>query len=108
MNSVISHIEYLLTRHDCVVVPGFGGFLLQQQTAKFDKYGNITPPSKGISFNAGLNHHDGLLANSIMEDYMISYNEANSVISDFVLSLRNNITIEKNYKFGHLCSFLFN
>ena len=29
MLELVRHIEYLLTEHDCVLVPGLGGFVLQ-------------------------------------------------------------------------------
>ena len=108
MNSVISHIEYLLTCHDCVVVPGLGGFVLQHQSASFDKFGNIRPPHKNISFNSGLSHNDGLLAGSIMDDYAISYNESVALITDFVLSLKGCLSSDSEYTFGSIGSFRLN
>ena len=87
MNSVISHIDYLLTRQYYVFVPGSGGFVIQHQSALFDKFVTICTPHRDISFNLGINHNDVLFAGSIFEDYALSYNDSLSFISVFVLSL---------------------
>ena len=31
-----AHIHYLLYHHDCVTVPGFGAFLVEQKEAYYD------------------------------------------------------------------------
>lgn len=100
MNGLISHIEYLLTQHDCVIIPGFGGFVLRNQSAIFAADGNIIPPCKVVAFNPALTHNDGLLANSISLAKHISFNEAMILIESEVHSLqmrlRQGLTEELN------------
>ncbi len=61
-------ISELLYRHDCVIVPGFGGFVSRSHSAGFNKGNNLLfPPAKHILFNRNLIHNDGLLITSLME-----------------------------------------
>ena len=36
MNNLFKHIEYLLLRNDCVIVPGFGAFIATNLPARID------------------------------------------------------------------------
>ena len=55
MLELVRHIEYLLTEHDCVLVPGLGGFVLQYVPARFSEdRKSIQPPGKQITFNSSL------------------------------------------------------
>lgn len=55
-------IIQLLLRHNCVVVPGFGGFVAKQVAAEIDlDKGLIAPPKKALLFNRFLLTDDGLL-----------------------------------------------
>ena len=40
----------LLLQHNCVIIPGFGGFVTQAVGAKVDKTKNIIIPPKNPSF----------------------------------------------------------
>ena len=45
----------LLLRHNCVVIPTFGGFVAGQTSATFDaSKGTILPPRKSLLFNKQL------------------------------------------------------
>ena len=44
MERLSIHIEYLLLRHDCVVVPGFGAFINARSEARVDsESGQVYP-----------------------------------------------------------------
>lgn len=52
----------LLLRHNCVIVPAFGGFVANQTSASIDyKTGTMFPPKKSLLFNRQLINNDGLL-----------------------------------------------
>ncbi|MBC2838274.1 SPOR domain-containing protein [Robiginitalea sp. SC105] len=71
------HIESLLYRYQCVVVPEFGAFLTQIKPAYLQKDSNtFYPPSKVLSFNAQLRSNDGLLVSHIAQAEKMSYEEA--------------------------------
>ena len=57
-------ITNLLYDHDCVTIPGFGSFIINESSAKYiDKENKFYPPGKYVSFNPLIKTNDGLLAN---------------------------------------------
>lgn len=79
------HISDLLYCFDCVIIPEFGGFVANYQSAKLDPVKQVLhPPHKGILFNKNLTHNDGLLANQIAKHDNRTYDEANGIIRDYV------------------------
>ena len=79
-------VKELLHEQDCVIVPGFGGFVCNTEYAKIDQVTHvINPPSKHIIFNQNLKTNDGLLANRISEKLKISYTEAILMIEENVI-----------------------
>jgi hypothetical protein len=82
---VLQYISELLLHHDCVIVPGFGGFIATHVPAGIQPVVNsFAPPRKEILFNAALTHNDGLLATYIAQKEHISYPEALVLINKFV------------------------
>ena len=52
MFTVEELIGDLLLRHNCVIVPSFGGFVAKQSSATIDyKNGVMLPPGKSVMFN---------------------------------------------------------
>ena len=82
MLTIVRHIEYLLEHNDCVVVPGFGAFIGNIQSAKEDTTGQLLPPCRVLGFNNAITHNDGVLANSIMRRDGVSYEKAVSINDD--------------------------
>ncbi len=77
----------LLLRHNCVVVPGFGGFVARTATAKLDlASGVIYPPKKSLLFNKQLINNDGLLISTLANEQAISFTEAASQVEECVNS----------------------
>ena len=75
--SIQKHVFELLKHHDCVIITGLGGFILNHRPAYINEITNkIHPPSKNISFNKNLSNNDGLLANYVANIEDISYDEA--------------------------------
>ena len=90
---VTAFIRELLFGHDCVIVPGFGGFIGNYTPARIDKNsGTFTPPVKQISFNRNLNHNDGLLIGKISESANINYGDSRILVEDFVSDLRKRLS----------------
>ena len=97
------HIEILLLNNDCVIVPGYGGFMAHHVTARRDENdGSILPPMRTIGFNQKLILNDSLLAQSYVEAYDISYPDAMRRIEDEVRELRQRIDIDGQYEFRDL------
>lgn len=75
------YIAELLRKHNCVVLPDFGGFVANVESAKIDAYkGKITPPFKSILFNSHLRNNDGLLADYVGKTQGYSYANAVSFV----------------------------
>ncbi len=79
------HISNLLYHHDCIIIPGFGGFVANQRAAFLNPaHHTFSPPSKKIAFNSSLRISDGLLANHISKKMNVNYKEAGAMIDEFV------------------------
>lgn len=78
------YIQNLLYRHDCVIVPEFGGFIAKQIGARIENESNFFPPSKQLGFNANLKHNDGLLINEVAAAEGIDFNQAKQQIHSAV------------------------
>lgn len=67
----------LLLRHNCVIVPTFGGFVAQSTNAVVDmRNGVMLPPSKSVLFNRQLLNNDGLLIQYLAEKHDESFDAA--------------------------------
>ena len=90
MKNIFSHIAYLLTKHECVIIPGFGALVHSNVPAKDTMDEDIfSPPFILLGFNSELKHNDGILADSIKKEQKISYNEASKIVSDFSVKLND-------------------
>ena len=71
----------LLLRHNCVIVPSFGGFVAKQVSAKIDfESGKMFPPSKSLLFNKQLINNDGLLISELAQANKWSYEQASATV----------------------------
>ncbi|MBX2971649.1 MAG: SPOR domain-containing protein [Flavobacteriales bacterium] len=74
-------LHHLLFEHDCVIVPGWGGFLAQYRPARLDETRQlIHPPSKEVGFNRHLLRNDGLLTDHLAQRDGIGFAAANALI----------------------------
>lgn len=89
------HIQYLLTSHDCVIVPGWGAFIVNYDAARFTSDGVICAPSKTITFNPALLHNDGMLAGSLIRSYGYSYDLACQKIEDEVDTMKHVLAVNR-------------
>lgn len=80
---ISTHIKELLYRYECVILPGFGAFLTQYQTARIDGDNNFFPPGKTLSFNRQLQTNDGILANYLATVEGYSYELALQKIRNY-------------------------
>lgn len=106
MFSIIEHIEYLLTCHDCVVVPGWGAFIANYREARYDETREMLErPLRWIGFNANVSHNDGLLAQSLMRREGLTYEQAMSFIADSVATFRQQLAMDCEVSMGRLGYF---
>jgi len=106
---ITAFIRELLFSHDCVIVPGFGGFIGNYTPARIDKStSQFFPPVKLISFNRNLNHNDGLLVGRVSEFSKVNYGDARSLVDDYVGSIRKKLEKGEKVVFDHIGSFTNN
>lgn len=105
MNPMIAFIEHLLYTHDCVIIPHFGGFVLNTQDFKLDDEQVIHPKSKWVAFNERLQSDDGLLATSWAKENGISQKQAFAAVHQFGQTLSAQIKADKQFQFGNIGVF---
>jgi hypothetical protein len=106
---ITAFIRELLFGHDCVIIPGFGGFIGNYTPARIDKISNtIYPPVKQISFNRNLNHNDGLLVGRISESAKMNYADARQLVEEYVDNLRARLSEGEKVIFENIGSFINN
>lgn len=104
MEKIAIHIKKLLTQHEYVVIPGFGGLVIQQMSATISD-NRIIAPLATIGFNALMTQNDGLLAIEIARNENISYRDALKVVSLEVEKLTSALKAGENVWLGELGSF---
>lgn len=101
MTELAKHIEILLLNNDCVIIPGFGGFMTHHKPSVYIEEESIfLPPSRTLGFNPQLRINDSLLAQSYVEAFDISYPEALQRIDNEVRELKQTIEAEGSYEFS--------
>ena len=96
----ITHlISELLYKHDCVIVPHFGGFVARNYSSSFSKGNHLLfPPTKQIIFNKNLVHNDGLLISAFMEKNAASFEEATKTIEDYKHYIQSLLSAKKRFE----------
>lgn len=101
MQELIHTIIELLSKHTCVIVPDFGGFVINEKNAVVNTAeGRFSPPRKELIFNSRLSHNDGLLAQALMQKRAISFNEANAIVAEKVKAAKDELTAHRVCSLG--------
>ncbi len=100
---ITDSIAELLFKHNCVIVPNFGGFVARDYSANFSKGNNLLfPPAKQILFNKNLIHNDGLLISALMTNNGLSYNEAEKQVTDYKDYIQSLLTVKKRFELNNI------
>lgn len=107
MNNVIEHIEYLVRRHDCVVIPSWGAFIAHHQAARFDDAASLyMPPVRQISFNVNVDYDDGLLTASIARKLGITFSKAAKIVAQEVDAMKCQLDADGEISLGSVGRFI--
>ncbi len=102
-NQITNLIAELLFKHDCVIVPNFGGFVARNYSSNFNKGSNILyPQSKHILFNKNLIHNDGLLIYAFMQKNNISIIESTKQIEDYTDYIQSLLSAKKRFELNNI------
>lgn len=103
MNLVLRHTEFLLSTHDCVVVPGLGTFLATECKAQYNVEKNLwMKPHRSFSFNESLKVSDGLLIMSVSRSLHNDYDKAKSLVEKGVDEIRAELIRTGEFGFGRI------
>lgn len=109
MIDITSHIRELLFKHDCVILPSFGGFIGNYRPAQIDKATNtFSPPVKAISFNRNLVHNDGLLIGKISAEKKIGYADSKRIVDDYIDGVKQRLEKGERVAFDRIGYFQTN
>lgn len=82
----------MLLENDCVIIPGFGGFIAHQVSARYVADENLfLPPYRTIGFSPSMRLNDGLLVQSYMTAYDASFPEAVRILESKVRFLEDSL-----------------
>ena len=99
-------IIQLLLRHNCVVVPGFGGFVAKQVAAELDfSKGLMSPPKKALLFNRFLLADDGLFLAEYARQYGLYYDDAKTQLTLHTDALQRQLLSGETIKLAKLGTF---
>lgn len=103
MDNLTKHIEYLMLRHDCVVLPGIGAFINVRHPAGFDAERNMwCPMIREVRFNSAVTHDDGLLANSYARKNQTGFQEGRESLTKDLHRLKETLESDGEVTLGYL------
>ncbi|MDD4777601.1 MAG: SPOR domain-containing protein [Fermentimonas sp.] len=105
MNLLVTHIEFLLHEHNCVIIPDLGGFVVNTTNSHRDGVALFFPPACELVFNRELTYNDGLLAESYMKTYDLSFEAAMLRIEQEVSEMKKQLREQRSLELGKLGSF---
>ena len=104
-----TYIKDLLYRYECVIIPGFGAFLTQYQSARIEADTHtFYPPRKIITFNRQLQTNDGLLANYVASVENCNYETALQKIRNFTGKLSLQLSSKEVVSLKNIGEFYLN
>ncbi|MDR0989158.1 MAG: SPOR domain-containing protein [Prevotellaceae bacterium] len=109
MIELAQHIEALLLENDCVTMPNLGGFVAHYlPAARVDNEHRFLPPTRSIGFNPQLTLNDGLLVQSYMSVYNISFPEASRLVEQQIDALFDRLQDEGKAELPHIGELSYN
>ena len=106
---IARYISDLLYEHECVVIPGLGGFISKDHSAVIHPLKHqFKPPYREIVFNPHLRANDGLLLSLIARSENISYQDAKSNLDRFVHKCIDGLTKGHRINFRNIGALAYN
>ena len=109
MENLIRHITKLLSRHNCVILPGIGAFLAHKVPASYNAKEQIfMPPHRELGFNPNITVDDALLLSEYVSAGNTTYEKAEKSMSRDIVSFRRALSGKGMCCFGELGTFHMN
>lgn len=85
-------IPQLLWKYNCVTLPGLGGFVANEVSARLNRStGVFNPPSRQIAFNVNLTQNDGLLIQHLAQVNGVSYADAENLVAREIADIKQQL-----------------
>jgi hypothetical protein len=98
-----TYIYPLLGEYDCVIVPGFGGFVANRVGASINSDNHqMSPPKREVSFNRNLLRNDGLLVDAIADKQDVRFEQASEQVKARVVVLNRDLLEGKQLSFDKI------
>lgn len=106
---MIRHTTRLLTRHNCVILPGIGAFLAHKVPASYNAKEQVfMPPHRTLCFNPQVTVDDALLLSEYAAAGNTSYENAEKAFKRDIASLRRKLASDGRCCFGEAGTFHMN
>jgi hypothetical protein len=106
MTEFYTFLEHLLYEHECVIIPDFGGFVVNAQGFSFnEKEGKIHPKKKFVAFNEKLKTDDRFLSTEWAKKKSIPQKESTIEIAIISKELKSLLVSQGVLTIGVLGSF---
>ncbi len=103
MTGIDRYISELLFDHDCVILPGVGGFLTNYSGARIHPIRHsFQPASRTLVFNANLRTNDGLLIDYVSRNESISYQQASLLVSEYAARCMRHLEAGNTVTFNNI------
>lgn len=91
--NLADHLRPLLRDHDCVIIPDFGGLVLEYTPAQVRPAGRhlLVPPTRQVAFNQALTRNDGLLVDALRQHLGLGAPEAREAVRQAVAALHQEL-----------------
>ncbi len=97
---IARYIGDLLYDYECVVIPGLGGFIINDRPAAVNYTTHyFKPPFREVMFNPYLRTNDGLLVNYIAKEENLTYQEAKTKMDAFAIACQRALDDGKQIRF---------
>ena len=106
--NLAKEISFLLYKHNCVILPGFGAFLINEKAAEVSEVAKYAlPKQEVITFNKQIVNQDGLVANHLSQTLKISYEQGVSKTEEYITSLWDTLKSKRNAEVAEVGTFYY-
>ncbi len=106
--NLAKEISFLLYKHNCVILPGFGAFLINEKPAERSAVAQYaTPKQEVINFNRQITNNDGLVANHLSVRLQCSYEDGLKAVENYISELWVDLENKRNVEIAEVGTFYY-
>jgi hypothetical protein len=106
--NLAKEISFLLYKHNCVILPGFGAFLINEKAAEVSEVAKYAlPKQEVITFNKQIINQDGLVANHLSQKLNTSYEQGVKRTEEYISGLWDILKTKRNVEVTEVGTFYY-